>query len=93
LPGETRVFICHDYQPGGRELRFATSIREQQADNIHVGQGRSREEFIELRERRDATLSLPKLIVPAIQINIRAGSLPDAEDNGISYVKIPIDSF
>jgi glyoxylase-like metal-dependent hydrolase (beta-lactamase superfamily II) len=93
LPPDTRLFICHDYQPNGRALRFATTVAEQMADNIHVGGGRSRKDFIALREKRDATLSLPKLIVPSIQVNIRAGHLPPAENNGIAYLKIPLDRF
>lgn len=93
LPADTRIFVCHDYQPNGRELRYETSVREQAADNIHVGQGRSREDFIALREKRDKTLSLPKLIVPSIQVNIRAGLLPAAEPNNIAYLKIPLDTF
>lgn len=91
LPADTRLFVCHDYQPGGRELRFETTVREQAANNIHIGNGRSREEFIELRETRDRGLNLPALILPALQINIRAGNLPPAEDNQVVYLKIPLD--
>lgn len=93
LPPAMRIFVCHDYQPDGRALQFETTVREQVASNIHVGGGRSRADFIALREKRDATLSLPKLIVPSIQVNIRAGKLPPAEDNGIAYLKIPLDRF
>ncbi|MGB5246110.1 MAG: MBL fold metallo-hydrolase [Woeseia sp.] len=93
LPADTRIFVCHDYQPNGRELRFETSVREQAASNIHIGGGRSREAFIAMREKRDQTLSLPKLIVPAIQVNIRAGITPPPEDNGVAYLKIPLNSF
>ncbi|MGB5354212.1 MAG: MBL fold metallo-hydrolase, partial [Woeseia sp.] len=93
LPEDTRIFVCHDYQPNDRELRFETSVREQAASNIHIGGGRSREAFIAMREKRDQTLSLPKLIVPAIQVNIRAGITPPPEDNGVAYLKIPLNSF
>ena len=91
LPAETRLFICHDYQPGGRELQFQTTVAEQAASNIHVGGGRRRDAFIELRETRDRGLSLPALILPALQVNIRAGNLPPAEDNQVVYLKIPLD--
>jgi glyoxylase-like metal-dependent hydrolase (beta-lactamase superfamily II) len=91
LPDDTRLFMCHDYPPAGRELRFETSVREQKADNVHVGGGRSREEFIQLRVARDKTLSLPALILPALQVNIRAGNLPPAEDNQVVYLRTPLD--
>ncbi|MBT8083729.1 MAG: MBL fold metallo-hydrolase [Woeseia sp.] len=93
LPPDTRLFVCHDYQPDGRELRFQTTIAEQAAHNIHVGKSRTRDDFIALRERRDATLQLPRLIIPSIQVNIRAGRLPAAENNEVSYLKIPINHF
>lgn len=91
LPADTRLFVCHDYLPGGRELAFETSVREQAANNVHIGGGRSRDEFITLRETRDRGLNLPALILPAIQVNIRAGNLPPAEDNQVVYLKIPLD--
>lgn len=91
LPADTRLFMCHDYGPGGREVRHVTTVREQRDANIHVGNGRGRADFVALREGRDATLSLPRLILPAIQVNIRAGGLPPAEDNGVAYLKIPLD--
>ncbi len=93
LPGDTRLFMCHDYRPGGRELRWECTVAEQRADNIHVHDGVDKAEFVQMREARDATLSLPALIVPAIQVNIRAGLLPDAENNDVRYIKIPIDTF
>jgi len=93
MPGETRLFMCHDYMPGGRELRWVCTVEEQQQQNIHVGSGVTRVDFAGMRSERDAELSLPALIVPAIQVNIRAGHLPDAEDNGIAYLKTPIDQF
>lgn len=91
LPGDTRVFVCHDYAPGGRELRCETSIAAQKADNIHVGAGRDEAGFIALRTARDATLAVPALMLPALQVNLRAGKFPDAEGNGVSYLKLPID--
>ena len=93
LPGNTRLFMCHDYMPGGRELRWETSVDEQRAENIHVKEGVSKSKFMSMRAERDATLNLPALIVPSIQVNIRGGHLPDAEDNGIAYIKTPIDTL
>lgn len=93
LPDDTRLFMCHDYPPDGRPLRFEVPLAEQMANNIHVKQGTTRAEFVAMREQRDATLSLPKLLLPAIQVNIRAGHLPDAEDNNVAYLKIPLDLF
>jgi len=93
LPGDTRLFMCHDYMPGGRELRWVCTVDEQLADNIHAAKGMTKSEFATMRTDRDATLGLPALIVPAIQVNIRAGHLPNAEDNKISYIKTPIDTL
>jgi len=93
LPGDTRLFMCHDYMPGGRELRWECSVDEQRASNIHVSAGVSKSEFTSMRAERDATLNLPALIVPSIQVNIRGGHLPDAEKNGIAYLKTPIDTL
>jgi glyoxylase-like metal-dependent hydrolase (beta-lactamase superfamily II) len=93
LPDDTRLFMCHDYPPDGRPPRFEVPLAEQKADNIHVKQGTSKVEFVAMREQRDATLSLPKLLLPAIQVNIRAGHLPDTEDNNVAYLKIPLDQF
>jgi len=93
LPDDTRLFMCHDYGPGGREVRCETTVAEQKRYNIHVGGDRSEDEFVELRTERDATLGMPRLILPAIQINIRAGALPEPEDNGVSYLKIPLNRF
>jgi glyoxylase-like metal-dependent hydrolase (beta-lactamase superfamily II) len=91
LPDETRVFVCHDYGPGGREVACETSIGEQRRANIHARDGISEAEFVAMREARDATLAMPALILPAVQVNIRAGALPDAEDNGVRYLKLPVD--
>lgn len=93
LPEETILCMCHDYMPEGRCLRFAVTVREQKDGNIHVGGGTSKGDFVSMRKSRDDTLSLPALIVPSIQVNIRAGRLPQPEDNGVSYLKIPLDSL
>lgn len=93
LPDATRVFVCHDYGPGGREARCETSIGEQKRDNIHVREGVSGSDYARLRSERDATLSVPQLLLPALQINLRAGALPEPGDNGVRYLKIPLDRF
>lgn len=93
LPVDTRLFMCHDYMPGGRELRWECSVDEQRSSNIHVNNDVDKAGFTAMRLERDATLNLPALIVPAIQVNIRAGHLPDAESNGIAYLKTPIDTL
>jgi glyoxylase-like metal-dependent hydrolase (beta-lactamase superfamily II) len=93
LGGETRLFMCHDYLPEGRSLRFECTVADQESSNIHVHKGVTRDEFIEMREKRDATLGLPKLILPSVQVNICAGHPPDPEDNGVAYIKIPLDTI
>jgi glyoxylase-like metal-dependent hydrolase (beta-lactamase superfamily II) len=93
LPPETRLFMCHDYPPEGRAVQFETTVAEQRAKNIHVHDGISEDAFIAMRTLRDATLEMPVLILPAVQINIRAGELPPKEDNGISYAKIPLNAL
>ena len=93
LPPETRLFMCHDYPPNGRPVNFQTTVAEQRAKNIHVHDGISEAQFVEMRTKRDATLDMPVLILPAVQINIRAGDLPPAETNGVSYVKIPLNAL
>jgi glyoxylase-like metal-dependent hydrolase (beta-lactamase superfamily II) len=90
LPAETRVFVCHDYGPGGREPRCQTTIAEERAANIHVREGVSEAEFVAMRARRDAGLELPALLYPAVQMNIRAGRPPPVESNGKSYLKLPV---
>jgi glyoxylase-like metal-dependent hydrolase (beta-lactamase superfamily II) len=94
LPPETKIFVCHDYPPhGGREAAWETTVAEQRAKNIHVRDGVSEEEFVKMREARDAMLEVPTLILPAIQVNIRAGQLPPPEDDGVSYLKIPLNAL
>lgn len=91
LPPETRLFMCHDYAPGGRDYAWETSVAEQRKDNIHLHDGVSEEEFVALREGRDANLSMPALIIPSVQVNMLAGKFPRAEENGVSYLKMPVD--
>lgn len=93
LPGETRVFMCHDYGPNDRELEYETTIAEERARNIHVNDAISEEEFVKMRTERDATLAMPHLILPSLQVNVRAGEFPKAEDNGLVYLKVPINAF
>ncbi len=93
LPDDTRVFVCHDYGPNGREVACETRIGAQKRTNIHVRDGVSETEFVALREARDATLAMPALMLPAVQVNIRAGALPEAETNGMRYLKLPLDHF
>ncbi|ASP77092.1 MBL fold metallo-hydrolase [Sinorhizobium meliloti] len=92
LPGETRLFTGHDYRPGGRDALWESTVAEQKADNKHVA-GKTQTDFVSLREARDKTLPMPKLILHALQVNIRGGELPAAEDNGRRYLKIPLDAF
>ncbi|HSD17678.1 MAG TPA: MBL fold metallo-hydrolase [Thermomonas sp.] len=93
LPAQTRVFVCHDYGPGGREVACETSIGAQKRDNIHVRDGVAEAEFVAVRTARDATLAMPALLLPSVQVNLRAGALPEPEANGIRYLKLPIDQF
>jgi glyoxylase-like metal-dependent hydrolase (beta-lactamase superfamily II) len=93
LPAHTRLFMCHDYPPNGRPIAYETTVAEQRAKNIHVHDGISEAQFVEMRTRRDATLEMPVLILPAVQINIRAGEMPPKESNGTAYVKIPINAL
>jgi len=93
LPGATRLFMCHDYAPGGREHRNETTVEEERRSNIHVKDGVSREDFIKLRQARDATLPVPALLLPAIQVNIRAGRFPEPDANGVVYLRIPLNRF
>jgi glyoxylase-like metal-dependent hydrolase (beta-lactamase superfamily II) len=93
LPQETRMYVCHDYPPESRTPQWQTTVGEQRASNIHVHDGVTEEAFVAMRTARDATLGMPTLIVPAIQVNVRAGDLPPPEDNGISYLKIPVNTL
>ncbi|SIT35591.1 putative enzyme [Paraburkholderia ribeironis] len=93
LPPETKLFMCHDYQPGGRSVQFVSTVAEQRERNIHVHHGISEQTFVAMRTARDATLSMPALILPSVQVNMRAGQMPVAEENGISYLKIPLNGI
>ena len=93
LPDETRMFVCHDYAPNGREFLWETTVGAQRANNIHVGNNASEDGFVEMREKRDASLAMPRLIMPSIQVNMRAGYMPDAEENGATYLKVPIQGL
>ena len=94
LPRETRLFLCHDYKaPGRDEFAWETTVGQQRDGNIHVRDGVSEDEFVTMRTTRDATLSMPNLILPSVQVNIRGGRLPDPEDNGVSYIKIPVNAI
>lgn len=93
LPPQTRLFLCHDYPPDGRAPRCEWSVAQQRAGNLHIRAGTTEREFVELRRARDAGLEMPALIIPSVQVNIRAGRLPDAEDNGTRYLRVPLDRF
>lgn len=93
LDPDTRMFVCHDYPPDTRAPQWETTVREQREHNIHVGGGKSEDEFVAMREARDATLGMPTLILPAIQVNIRAGQMPVASPNGTTYLKIPLNAI
>ncbi|EGG20053.1 hydroxyacylglutathione hydrolase [Cavenderia fasciculata] len=93
LPDHVQIYVCHDYPPPERQLCYVTTVAEEKSTNKHLKDGTTKEQFIEMRTARDATLSTPQLLIPSIQVNIRAGQLPEAESNGISYIKIPINYF
>lgn len=91
LPPATRLFVCHDYPPEGREAKWETTVAEQRTSNIHVHDGIGEEEFVAMRTARDASLEVPTLILPSLQVNVRAGRLPPSDENGISYLRIPLN--
>lgn len=94
LPEHYRMFMCHDYKaPGRTEYQCETTVKAQKEGNVHIHQGVTKEAFVTLRNRRDATLSMPRLIIPSVQVNMRAGNMPEPEDNGIQYLKIPLNKF
>jgi glyoxylase-like metal-dependent hydrolase (beta-lactamase superfamily II) len=93
LPDDTRLFLCHDYKaPGRDEYAWETTVKQQREENVHVKDGVSEDEFVEMRTSRDKTLAMPNLIMPSVQVNIRGGRLPEPEDNGVSYIKIPVNA-
>lgn len=93
LPDETRLFMCHDYGPNGRDIRWETTVAEERAHNIHVADGITEDEFVAKREARDKTLPMPRLIVPSLQVNMRAGHLPEPDDSGRHFLKVPLNGF
>lgn len=93
LPAEVRLFMCHDYMPGGRAVAYETTVAAERAANIHVREGITEDDFVHMREARDATLDMPRLILPSLQVNMRAGKLPEQEDNGTVYLKVPINAL
>lgn len=92
LPDETRLFMCHDYGPNGRDIQWETTVGEEKAHNIHVGQGKTKEEFVKFRTERDAQLDMPKLIIPSLQVNMRAGEIP-RDDDGNPMLKVPVNGL
>ena len=93
LPPEMRLFICHDYGPGGREIRWETTVAEERTNNVHVRDGVTEDEFVAMRTARDKTLQMPKLIIPSLQVNIRAGELPSADESGRRFLKVPVNAL
>ncbi|MDE2119227.1 MAG: MBL fold metallo-hydrolase, partial [Betaproteobacteria bacterium] len=92
LPPQTRLYLCHDYMPGGREARWVCTVEEQRHGNVQIHQGIGEQQFVDFRKQRDAKLGMPALIMPSIQVNVRAGRLPEPETNGTRYLKVPIDA-
>lgn len=93
LPDETRLFMCHDYGPNGRDIQWETSVAEEKTHNIHVGGGKTKEEFVAFRMERDAQLDMPKLIIPSLQVNMRAGEMPPADEDGRTFLKVPVNTL
>ena len=93
LPAQTTMYVCHDYPPEGREPAWQTTVAQQRAANIHVHDGIGEDEFVAMRTARDATLEVPTLILPSLQVNVRAGQLPPADDNGVAYLRIPLNAL
>jgi glyoxylase-like metal-dependent hydrolase (beta-lactamase superfamily II) len=93
LPDEMRLFMCHDYGPNGRDIAWETTVAEEKTYNIHVGGGRTKQDFVKLRTERDATLDMPKLIIPSLQVNMRAGELPPEETTGKRFLKVPVNTL
>jgi glyoxylase-like metal-dependent hydrolase (beta-lactamase superfamily II) len=93
LPDAMRLFMCHDYGPNGRDIQWQTTVAEEKAHNIHVGGGKTKEEFVKFRTERDATLAMPTLIIPSLQVNMRAGELPPPDESGKRYLKVPVNTL
>ncbi len=92
LPPATTLYMCHDYQPGGRDVQYVSTVADERAHNVHVRDGISENDFVAMRQARDVTLSMPTLILPSVQVNMRAGHLPEPESNGVRYIKIPLNA-
>lgn len=93
LPDDMRLFMCHDYGPNGRDIEWETTVGAEKAHNIHVGGGKTKEEFVKFREERDAQLDMPRLIIPSLQVNMRAGELPPADEDGKTFLKVPVNGL
>jgi glyoxylase-like metal-dependent hydrolase (beta-lactamase superfamily II) len=93
LPDDTRLFMCHDYAPNGRDYLWETTVAQQKANNIHLKDGVGEDDYVAMRKARDEKLAVPALLLPAVQINMRGGYPPPPEDNGVSYIKIPLNTF
>jgi glyoxylase-like metal-dependent hydrolase (beta-lactamase superfamily II) len=93
MPADTQLYMCHDYKPGGREVQFISTVADQRELNIHVRNGISEDEFVAMRSARDATLDMPALLLPSVQVNMRAGHFPEPEENGMRYLKIPLNAL
>ncbi len=93
LPDTTTLYLCHDYQPGGRALQFSSSVAEQREHNVHLRDGTDEDAFVAMRNARDATLAMPLLMLPAVQVNMRGGQLPEPDDNGLRYIRIPLNAL
>jgi hypothetical protein len=93
LPKQMRMFICHDYGPGGREIAWETTVGDQREHNIHVKDGVGEEAYVKMRTERDAQLAMPKLIIPSVQVNMRAGEMPEPDSDGKRYLKVPVDGL
>jgi glyoxylase-like metal-dependent hydrolase (beta-lactamase superfamily II) len=93
LPDETRLFMCHDYGPNGREIQWETTVADEKANNIHVGNNATKEDFVKFRSERDAQLSMPRLIIPSLQVNMRAGEMPPADRDGNVFLKVPLNKI
>ncbi len=93
LPGSMRLFMCHDYAPGGRDIQWETTVAEERVHNIHVRDGISEDDFVRMREERDKTLGMPKLIIPSLQVNMKAGELPTPDASGKRFLKVPLDTI
>jgi len=93
LPDETRLFMCHDYGPNGRDIEWETTVVDEKAHNIHVGGGKTKEDFVTFRTERDAQLAVPRLIIPSLQVNMRAGDMPPADEKGDVFFKVPVNKL